>query len=175
MWAPRTTFVGRVVYDRKKHSFTWKDVFRIVDKVPPPTLFDSDYLEQIWKMGRSGAKIQTNFFWGAVATLDQLFFPLENTISDLGELFRDLLGVEGGKFQFISDLVRFGLFGRQISPKKIDTQPRKSPKSLIDAILNVEPSPEAILRMILREYLFYISSVSYNLLSVLEGTDGSQG
>ena len=34
------TRVGRVVYERKPHKFGWKDVLRIVDKLPTPGVWE---------------------------------------------------------------------------------------------------------------------------------------
>lgn len=45
---PRETLTGRVVYDRKKHYFGFKDVRRIVNARGPGLLSEMDPSDMIW-------------------------------------------------------------------------------------------------------------------------------
>jgi hypothetical protein len=51
-WAHRTK-TGRVVYDRPKNNFTWRDVHRIVSQMETPHFESRNFLRDFWFMWRT--------------------------------------------------------------------------------------------------------------------------
>jgi hypothetical protein len=54
MWKHRTN-KGRVVYERKKKAFRWRDVSRIAGKLESPTIWDDGFLKEYWFLLQAAA------------------------------------------------------------------------------------------------------------------------
>lgn len=47
-WWKHRTKTGRVVYEREKHPFTWRDVLRIINQLEAPEKDEKEYQNFLW-------------------------------------------------------------------------------------------------------------------------------
>lgn len=82
------TRLGRVVYDRKPHPFSWKDALRIVRKIPQPGLWE---FEERFIVAQILAELLQKNILGSFFRIFQSFDPEVKDRVVLGDLLEGIL------------------------------------------------------------------------------------